>query len=71
MKLTLSSVIPASRERVFAALTDPEMLRRAIPGCEALTAIGPDEYAATLKVGVAGLKGTYTGKAAVRDKPVQ
>lgn len=68
MKLTISSVIPAACERVFAALVDPEVLRRAIPGCESLTETGPDEYAATLKVGVAGLKGTYGGKAAVRDK---
>jgi carbon monoxide dehydrogenase subunit G len=51
----------------LAALVDPEMLRRAIPGCESLTATGPNEYAATLKVGLAGLKGTYTGKATIRD----
>jgi carbon monoxide dehydrogenase subunit G len=68
MKLTLSSVVPTDRDRVFAALVDPEILRRIIPGCEALTETGPDEYAATIKIGAAGLKGTYTGKAAVRDK---
>jgi uncharacterized protein len=67
MKLHLTSVVPADRERVFAALVDPEMLRRAIPGCESLTPIGPDEYAATLKVGLAGLKGTYNGKATIRN----
>ena len=43
------------------------MLRRAIPGCDTLVAAGPDEYTATLKVGLAGLKGSYTGKAAIRD----
>jgi uncharacterized protein len=68
MKITVSNLIPASRDRVFAALVDPEILRRAIPGCESLTEVGPDQYAATLKVGVAGLKGTYGGKAAVRDR---
>ena len=68
MKINVTAVIPVPRERVFAALVDPEILRRAIPGCETLTATGPDEYAATLKLGIAGLKGTYTGKAAVRDK---
>ena len=67
MKLAISSLVPADRERVFAALVDPQMLRRAIPGCESLTATGPDEYAATLKVGLAGLKGTYAGKAAIRN----
>lgn len=68
MKITITSVIPAHRDHVFAALTDPDVLRRAIPGCETLTATGPDTYEATLKIGVAGLKGTYGGKAAIRDK---
>jgi uncharacterized protein len=68
LKLTVTSVMPASRERVFAALVDPEVLRLAIPGCEALTATGPDTYSVTLKIGAAGLKGTYKGKAAVKDK---
>jgi carbon monoxide dehydrogenase subunit G len=67
MKLTLASAIPASRNRVFAALIDPVILQRCIPGCEKLTAVGPDAFEATLKIGVAGLKGTYAGKAAIRD----
>ncbi len=68
MKLTLASIVPAEPDRVFAALVDPEILRLVIPGCESLTETAPDEYAATLKIGAAGLKGTYNGKAAVRDK---
>lgn len=68
MKLTLTSIIPAERGRVFAALVDPEILRVVIPGCESLVETAPDEYAATLKIGAAGMKGTYNGKAAVRDK---
>ena len=68
MKLTTSSVVPAPRDRVFAAITDPEVLRRAIPGCELLTETAPDSYQAAIKVGVAGLTGTYAGKAAIRDR---
>lgn len=68
MKLSLTSIVPADRERVFAALIDPEILRRAIPGCESLIAAAPDVYEATLKIGVAGLKGTYAGKATIADK---
>lgn len=68
MKLTLSSVVSAPRDRVFAALVDPVILQRCIPGCESLTATGPDAYETTLKIGVAGLKGTYSGKAAIRDQ---
>jgi uncharacterized protein len=68
LKLTVASVVPADRARVFAALVDPDILRRCIPGCETLTATAPDTYDATLKIGVAGLKGTYGGHAAIRDQ---
>ena len=68
MKLAITHTIQADRARVFAALTDPHVLQRCIPGCESMTETAPDEYQATLKVGVAGLKGTYGGKAAIRDR---
>jgi uncharacterized protein len=68
VKLTLSSLVPAHQDRVFAALVDPVILQRCIPGCESLVEIGPDVYEATMKVGVAGLKGTYKGKATIRDR---
>src|SRR5262245_5109353 len=68
MKLALSSVVPVPRERVFKALTDPAILQRVIPGCESLAETSPDVYEATLKIGIAGLKGTYKGTASVRDK---
>jgi carbon monoxide dehydrogenase subunit G len=48
--------------------TDPAVLARATPGCERLDPIGPDEFAATLSVGVAAVKGTYQGHLAIADK---
>ena len=68
MRVTTSSFVAADRERVFAALIDPEILQRVIPGCESLTPSGPDAYDATMKVGVAGLKGIYKGKATILEK---
>jgi len=68
LKITVTSVVSAPRERVFAALVDPAILQTCIPGCESLAETGPDTYEATLKIGVAGLKGTYKGKASIRDK---
>jgi uncharacterized protein len=68
MKITLSSVVPAPRERVFAALVEPAILQKCIPGCESLVETAPDAYEATLKIGVAGLKGTYKGKATISNK---
>jgi uncharacterized protein len=68
MKIATTSRIQASRGAVFVALTDPAVLQRAIPGCESLAAVGDDDYEAVLKIGVAGLKGTYTGTAQIREK---
>jgi carbon monoxide dehydrogenase subunit G len=68
IRIESSSDLPYPPDRVFAALVDPEVLQRSIPGCEELKEVGPDEYEARLKVGVAGLNGTYTGKAELRDK---
>jgi hypothetical protein len=68
VKVTLAHQLPAERGRVFAALVDPNVLQRCIPGCESLTPSGEDSYVAVLKIGVAGVKGSYQGTAAVRDK---
>lgn len=67
MKIEGSYDLPASRDRVWQALLDPDQLSRAIPGCEKLEAAGPDEYKATLKVGVAAVKGVFEGKVRLSD----
>ena len=68
MKLEGSYEVKAPREKVWDAFLDPETLRKAIPGCEKLEMIGPDEYKATLKIGVAAVKGTFEGKVRLSDK---
>src|SRR5215468_11680815 len=68
MKIEGAHEISAPRQRVWEAFLDPERLRQAIPGCEKLEAIGPDEYKATMKVGVGGVKGTFEGKVKLADK---
>jgi carbon monoxide dehydrogenase subunit G len=66
--LSVTFDIAQPPDRVFAALTDPAILQRCIPGCEELKPIGGDVYEARLRIGVAGLKGTYSGRAELRDK---
>jgi len=67
MKIEGSADIPAPREKVWAAFLDPDILAQALPGCEKLEAIGPNEYKATMKVGVAAIKGTFEGKVKLSD----
>lgn len=49
----------ASRQAVYDLMMSKEALGHCLPGSEGLEEIGPDTYRATLKVGVAGIKGTY------------
>ncbi|HMH77695.1 MAG TPA: carbon monoxide dehydrogenase subunit G [Candidatus Udaeobacter sp.] len=67
MKIEGSADIPAPREKVWEAFLDPNILAQALPGCEKLEAIGPNEYKATMKVGVAAIKGTFEGKVKLSD----
>jgi len=68
MTVATSFDVAQPPDRVFAALTDPAVLQRCIPGCEELKAVGADVYQARLRIGVAGLKGAYSGRAELRDK---
>ena len=68
MELSGEHTFSAPRQRVWDFLLDPETLRGCLPGCEALTEIGPDEYEATMKIGVAAIRGTYQGKVKITDK---
>ena len=68
MKIEGAHEVSAPRQRVWEAFMDPEQLRKAIPGCERLEAIGDDEYKATMKVGVAAVKGTFEGKVRITEK---
>jgi carbon monoxide dehydrogenase subunit G len=58
----------APREKVYALLLDPDALASCIPGCEKLEATGEDRYEATLKLGVAAIRGTYKGNVQITDQ---
>ncbi len=67
MKIEGSYDISAPRAKVWAAFLDQARLAAAIPGCEKLEAIGEGEYRATLKIGIAAVKGTFEGKVRLSD----
>jgi carbon monoxide dehydrogenase subunit G len=68
MKIEGQSDIAAPRDKVWAAFLDPATLAKALPGCEQLDEIGAGEYKATMKVGVAAIKGTFQGKVRLTDQ---
>jgi uncharacterized protein len=67
MKIEGTRDIPAPQDKVWAAFLDPPTLAKAIPGCEGLEEVGPGEYKAVMKVGVAAIKGTFEGRVRLMD----
>lgn len=68
MKIEGSYRFNAPREKVWQVLTDPRIIAQCMPGCESLNEVGPDQYEATMKVGIASVKGMYKGKVTLKDK---
>jgi carbon monoxide dehydrogenase subunit G len=67
MKISGSSVLNAPPERVWAAITDPAVLAAVIPGCDVLTPIAENQFALTVTLGVASIKGAYSGEVSFSD----
>jgi carbon monoxide dehydrogenase subunit G len=56
------------RERVWALLNDPEILRQCIPGCQELEANGKDGFTAKVVLKIGPVKATFSGAVDLRDK---
>lgn len=68
MNLTGTATLHADVERVYAALNDPAVLVRTIPGCERLEQVGESAYRMTVTAGVASIKGSYVGDVRLTDQ---
>ncbi len=54
-------------ERAYDIMTDPEVLIRTMPGLQSLTPREPGVFDAQLELGVAAIKGRYTGEVRMVD----
>ncbi len=68
MKISGSQTLAAPPEKVYAMMQDPEVLTRAIPGCESLEKIGPDEYRMKMKMALASFSGAFEGKVRITEQ---
>ena len=59
--------IPASREKVFAALNDPAVLQACIPGCESLEKTPDTEMKAKVRMRIGPVSASFTGKVTLSD----
>lgn len=69
MAMTMAGTVtlPASRERVWNALNDPEVLKSSIPGCQDLAKTSDTSFSATAKVSVGPVKATFKGNVNLSD----
>jgi carbon monoxide dehydrogenase subunit G len=67
MRFTDVRRVAAPIDHVWAALHDPAVLQRVIPGCRELAAAGADRYAATLAASVGCLSDVYRGTFSIED----
>jgi uncharacterized protein len=61
MELKGERLIPASVERTWVALNDPETLKACIAGCESLERTGPDAFAAVVAMKIGPVSARFRG----------
>ena len=59
--------IEAPREKVFAALNDPEILKACIPGCESLDKQSDTEMTAKVRLRIGPVSAAFSGKVTLSD----
>lgn len=67
MDMTGEYRIPASRQKVWEALNDPEVLRAAIPGCESIEKLSETEMTARVSARVGPVAAKFAGKVTLSD----
>lgn len=67
MDMTGEYRIEAPRERVWAALNDPELLKQCIPGCESVTKTSDTSFTAEVVAKVGPVKARFGGEVTLSD----
>src|SRR5262245_15331537 len=67
MDMTGEERIAASRETVWAALNDADVLRQCIPGCESLEKLSDTEMTAKVKLTIGPVSARFAGKVTLSD----
>jgi hypothetical protein len=67
MEMNGEERIAAPREKVWAALNDPEVLKQCIPGCETLDMTGDNTMAATVKLKIGPVSAKFNGEVTLEN----
>ncbi|MGE3923622.1 MAG: CoxG family protein [Lautropia sp.] len=67
MKLQGERIIPASVEKTWTALNDPETLKACITGCETIETTGENQFLATMAVRIGPVNAKFKGRLQLTD----
>jgi hypothetical protein len=67
MKLSGEQKIPASRQRVWEGLNDPEILKQCIRGCEYIAKTGDNVFTARVLAKVGPVKASFNGEVSLSN----
>jgi carbon monoxide dehydrogenase subunit G len=68
LKISGTQHLAVPPEEAYRIMQDPEILARAIPGCESLERIGENEYKMKMKMALASISGAFEGKVRITDQ---
>ena len=67
MELTSRRTVPASIEKTWAALNDPETLKACIPGCESIERVSDTEFRVAMTARVGPVSAKFSGRIVLSD----
>ncbi|MBV1706872.1 MAG: carbon monoxide dehydrogenase subunit G [Hyphomicrobiales bacterium] len=67
MDMNGSMRIEAPREKVYAALNDPEVLKQCVPGCESIEKQSDTDMTAKVTIKIGPVKASFAGKITLSD----
>jgi len=68
VKVNGNYMLTAPIDKVWAFLMDPDSIAKVLPGCKSLEETRPDTFEGTLEIGIAAVKGVYSGSVQLLDK---
>jgi uncharacterized protein len=67
MKVDGNVTMSGQQAAVYEKLSNPDVLRQCLPGCEKFDEVAPGRYETIMKAGVAGIRGTFNGTVTLSD----
>ena len=68
MRIEGDYLLPLQPQAAWNLLLNTDVLSRAMPGCQSLIPIGPDQYEVRMKMAISSIQGLFAGKIRIADQ---